>query len=191
VQDIVDRTNALKPDVVFIIGDLISGGAPFHKDDFAPLRDLQAKAFFVNGNHEHYEGPEEIDRLLENMGIEVLNDKKVDFEGVEIIGVDYVEDGDRVAALVKEMDLSEDKPTILLTHAPIDPRNDKVELVLAGHTHAGQIFPFQLIIRLRYKFIKGLYTSGKTKIYVTPGTNTWGPPMRSGSRNEITLLNLR
>ena len=89
------------------------------------------------------------------------------------------------------MDISEDKPTIMLTHAPMDPKNEKIELILAGHTHAGQIFPFHLVVRSRYKFIKGLHTSGKTRIYVTPGTNTWGPPMRIGSRNEITLLRLR
>lgn len=190
VQDIVDRTNALKPDVVFIIGDFVSGGAILNKDDFAPLNDLQAKTFFVNGNHEQYEGKEAVKRLLEDNGIEVLNDRMVEFEGIEIIGIDYIEDGDRVATILDEMNLSDNKPTILLTHAPIDPKNDKVELILAGHTHAGQIFPFQFVIRLRYKYIKGLYTSGNTRIYVTPGTNTWGPPMRIGSRNEITLLKL-
>jgi len=191
VQDIVDRTNALKPDVVFITGDIVSGGAALNEDDYAPLSDLEAKTFFVNGNHERYEGVEIMDQLMGKNGIEVLNDKKVDFEGIEIIGIDYIEDGDRVASILDEMELSEDKPTVLLAHAPIDPENENVELILSGHTHAGQIFPFHLVVRSRYKFIKGLYTSGNTKIYVTPGTSTWGPPMRIGSRNEITLLKLR
>ena len=191
VQEIVDRTNALKPDVVFITGDLLSGGAELNEDDFTPLNDLEAKTFFVNGNHERYEGVETIERLLGDNGIEVLNDRKVEFEGIEIIGIDYIEDGDRVASLLDEMDLSENKPTIMLTHAPLDPKNEKVDLILSGHTHAGQVFPFHLVVRSRYKFIKGLYTSGNTQIYVTPGTNTWGPPMRIGSRNEITLLHLR
>jgi predicted MPP superfamily phosphohydrolase len=190
VQEIVDRTNALKPDVVFITGDLLSGGAALDEDDFAPLNDLEADAFFINGNHERYEGTETIERLLGDNGIEVLNDRKVEFEGVEIVGFDYIEDGDRIAMLLDEMNISEDIPTIMLTHAPIDPKNDKVELILAGHTHAGQIFPFHLVVRSRYKFIKGLYAPGNTRVYVTPGTNTWGPPMRIGSRNEITLLRL-
>jgi predicted MPP superfamily phosphohydrolase len=191
VREIVDRTNALKPDVVFITGDILSGGAALREDDFAPLSDLEAKAYFINGNHERYEGTETIERLLGNNGIEVLNDRKVEFEGIEVIGVDYIEDGDRIASILKEMDLADEKPTILLTHAPINPENDKVDLILSGHTHAGQIFPFHLVVRSRYKYIKGLYTSGNTTIYVTPGTNTWGPPMRIGSRNEITLLKLR
>jgi predicted MPP superfamily phosphohydrolase len=191
VQDVVDRTNALKPDVVFILGDLVSGGAALNEDDFAPLNDLEAKTFFINGNHERYEGAETMGRLLGNNGIEVLNNRKVDFGGIEIIGVDYIEDGDRVTSILDEVNISEDKPTVLLTHAPIDPKNENVELILAGHTHAGQIFPFHLVVRSRYKFIKGLYTSGNTKVYVTPGTSTWGPPMRIGSRNEITLLRLR
>lgn len=191
LQKIVDRTNALEPDVVFITGDLVSGGTVLIEDAFSPLGDLEAKTFFAHGNHERYEGIEEVEALLANNGIEVLADERADFEGIEIIGLSYSEDGDRIESVLGEIDISEDKPTVLLTHVPIDPKNDRIELILAGHTHAGQIFPFNFVVQWRYKFIEGLYTLGDTRLYVTPGTGTWGPPMRLGSRNEITLFKLR
>ncbi len=191
LRKIVDRTNSLKPDVVFMTGDLVSGGAVLREESLAPLRDLEAKTFFVHGNHEHYEGIEEIEKALLDVGIRVLNNERTDFEGIEIIGLDYPTGENHMETILKKMDISENKPTVLLSHAPADPKNDKVELVLAGHTHAGQIFPFNFVVRSRYKYIKGLYTLGPTRLYVTPGTGTWGPPMRLGSVNEITLLRLR
>ena len=191
LRKIVDTTNSLKPDVIFITGDALSGGAAMNEDVLSPLGDLEAKAFFVNGNHEHYDGPDDIRHALENMGIRVLRDQEVEFEGIEIIGIDYTESRKHIQSVLSQSTLSDGRPTIVLSHAPIDPEDDRVELMLSGHTHAGQIFPFNFVIRLRYKFMKGLYTRGNTRIYVTPGTNTWGPPMRLGSRNEITLLELK
>lgn len=191
LERIVARTNALKPDVIFITGDIVSGAAVLRKEIFAPLAELEADTYFVHGNHEHYEGTEEIAEVLEAVGITILNDEETEFNGIELIGIDYRDGDGHAAAVLEKMNMSDDKPTILLTHAPMDPQNNRLELVLAGHTHAGQIFPFNFVVRTRYKFVKGLYSSGKTQIYVTPGTNTWGPPMRLGSRNEITLLELR
>jgi len=191
VRKIVDTTNSLKPDVIFITGDMLSGGAAMSKDVLSPLGDLEAETFFVNGNHEHYDGPTDIRHALENMGISVLRDQEIEFRGIELIGIDYTESRKHIQSVLSQSALADGRPTILLNHAPINPKNDRVELMLSGHTHAGQIFPFNFVIRLRYKFMKGLYTRGNTRIYVTPGTNTWGPPMRLGSRNEITLLELK
>jgi len=191
LQKIVDATNSLEPDVIFITGDIVSGAAVLRKEVFEPLADLEARSFFVNGNHEHYDGAEEIAGILTELGITVLCDEKAEFNGIEIVGVDYRENGERIASVLGDLALSNDTPTILLTHAPINPENERVELILAGHTHSGQIFPFNFIIWLRYKYINGLYALGNTSLYVSPGTNTWGPPMRLGSRNEITLLQLR
>jgi predicted MPP superfamily phosphohydrolase len=190
LRSVVEKTNALQPDVVFITGDIVSGGAVLQEDSLEPLDGLKAQTFFVYGNHEYYEGIDTIKQLIHSNGVRTLCDEKVEFEGIDIIGLDYHrgEDPSALESYLNGIDISDERPTVLLTHAPIDPKNQKIDLVLAGHTHAGQIFPFNFFIRLRYPFIKGLYDLGNTKVYVTPGTNTWGPPMRLGSRNEITLL---
>jgi len=191
LEKIVEKANSLKPDVIFILGDVVSGGAIVQKDVLAPLADLQAETFFVHGNHEHYEGIERIERALEGTGIRILKDQEIEFEGIEIAGLNYSEARGHASSVLNTMNISEDKPTILLSHAPIDPKDDRISLILSGHTHAGQIFPFHFVVGLRYPFTSGLHTSGNAMVYVTPGTGTWGPPMRLGSRNEITLLSLQ
>jgi predicted MPP superfamily phosphohydrolase len=66
-----------------------------------------------------------------------------------------------------------------------------VDLQLSGHTHAGQIWPFVWLVRLAVRFVRGVYREGASRLYVSPGTAFWGPPMRVGTRAEITLLTLR
>lgn len=190
LEKVVEKTNSLQPDVVFITGDVVSGGAVLREDTLQPLKNLKAQTFFVYGNHEYYEGIDIINRFINDNGIKILKDEKAEFGGIDIIGLDYHrgENPDALKSFLNTVDISDEKPTILLSHAPVDPKNQKIDLVLAGHTHAGQIFPFGFFVRLRYPFIKGLYDLGNTKLYVTPGTGTWGPPMRLGSRNEITLF---
>jgi predicted MPP superfamily phosphohydrolase len=191
LQKIVEITNSLRPDVIFITGDIVSGGAILQEDTFASLSDLGAKTFFVHGNHEHYEGIEEVDKALYESGVRVLVDEKVEFGGIEIVGLGYDRNENHKISVLDKMHLSENKPSILLSHVPINPTNDAVNLILAGHTHAGQIFPFNFFIRLRHKYVRGKHTLGNSTLYVSPGTGTWGPPMRLGSRNEITLLLLK
>jgi uncharacterized protein len=65
-----------------------------------------------------------------------------------------------------------------------------IDLQLAGHTHAGQIVPFNFLVNARYPVFQGLYMSGAHAIYVSSGTGTWGPPMRLGTHNEITVIRL-
>jgi predicted MPP superfamily phosphohydrolase len=193
LRKVVEKTNALQPDVVFMTGDIVSGGAVLTEDTLEPLQHLDAKTFFVYGNHEYYEGIDKINRLIHTNGISILRDEKCEFNGINIIGLDYHrgENPDGLKGFLDGMDLSDERPTILLSHVPVDPQNRKIDLVLCGHTHAGQIFPFNFIVALRYPFVNGLYKSDGITVYVSPGTGTWGPPMRLGSRNEITVFLLR
>ena len=89
-------------------------------------------------------------------------------------------------------------PTILLNHQPkavyfLEDFYNKVDIVVSGHTHGGQIFPFSLAMLLQQPYISGLHTfdnEHKTKVYVSQGAGFWGPPMRVGSEREISVLNL-
>ena len=87
-----------------------------------------------------------------------------------------------------------DRPVVLLAHDPrVFPEAARagVDLQLSGHTHAGQIWPFNLLVRLSVRFVRGLYRDGASQLYVSPGTAFWGPPMRLGTRAEITELIVR
>ncbi len=81
--------------------------------------------------------------------------------------------------------------TLLLSHQPLGFETaaaQGVQLQLSGHTHGGQLFPFSLLVGLRYRFVAGLYRDGLSYLYVSRGTGFWGPPMRLGSPSEITRL---
>ena len=91
---------------------------------------------------------------------------------------------------MKNLEIKESIPAILLNHVPINPKDNRIDLTVSGHTHNGQIIPFNLIVRLTTKHVKGLYELDNGYIYVSPGSNTWGPQMRLGSKNEIVYLKL-
>ncbi|MBT7903597.1 hypothetical protein HN587_07070 [Candidatus Woesearchaeota archaeon] len=72
----------------------------------------------------------------------------------------------------------------------IEAEKAGINLQLAGHTHNGQIFPFNFVVKAVFPHVRGLYKINNLNLYVSPGTGTWGPPMRLGSSNEITVINL-
>ena len=190
LKRIVDKVNGLEPEVIFITGDLVSGGSKIRPGMFDELKNFKAPVYFVNGNHEHYDGVEEIQKMLKEQNINSLNDEVVEFKGIQIVGVDYSLSSKYLQEVWSNLKVSEKKPTILLMHAPIKEGYPRVDLVLSGHTHGGQIVPFNLLARLVMPYVKGLYNLNDGHIYVSQGTGTWGPPMRLGTNNEITLLKL-
>jgi predicted MPP superfamily phosphohydrolase len=187
LQSIVEKTNALNPDVVFITGDLVDGSAPMHAGMFDELKGLKAPAYMILGNHETYEGVPEFLEIVKTTGIPVLRDEAVEFKGVQIVGLDFKDErGNASRQYLKTVDYS--KPTIVLHHIPVGVDEMKSGVMLSGHTHNGQIIPWNLFVRMAFKHVHGLYKTGDAYIYVSPGTGTWGPPMRLGSWNQITLL---
>ncbi|MBU4502353.1 MAG: metallophosphoesterase [Nanoarchaeota archaeon] len=198
IKNVVDNVNKLDPDVVFITGDLVSGGAKLRPGMFDELKKIKAKTFFVYGNHEFYEDLKEFDKVFSTTGIKILHDEVVEFNGVQILGTEFFQGGGfhgesggiPLKELLEKVKVSEEKPLIILKHIPGGLEGSNADLILSGHTHAGQIFPFTVFTRMATKYVSGLYKDGKTNIYVSAGTGTWGPPMRFGSRNEITLFEL-
>lgn len=198
MKRIVVETNNLKPDLVVITGDLVDGSAKLHRHTFKAINDLDAPVFFVTGNHDFYEGKDEIFRVLSDTNIKILTNKIVECSGIQIIGVDYSLKVDHLEKILKKLDINRKKPSILLYHIPngLKVSNQSgINLQLSGHTHNGQMFPFNLIVKIFFPHINGLYEYEneilKTYMYVSSGTGTWGPPMRLGSRCEITLINLK
>lgn len=204
IEQLVQRVNALQPDLVAITGDLVDGSVGELAYHVAPLRDLRAKdgVFFVTGNHEYYSGVEEWTAHLAELGVRVLRNERVAIGGAggfDLAGVDDAQakqygrghgmDVDRALA---GRDAS--RACVLLAHQPkaiLAAAKHAPCLQLSGHTHAGQIFPFTALVRIDQPYTRGLHQHEATQIYVSEGTGYWGPPMRLGTWAEITTIELQ
>ncbi|MGC9516507.1 MAG: metallophosphoesterase [Methanomicrobiales archaeon] len=194
MEKIVEKTNELHPDIVLITGDVVDGSAKLHKKTFCAIDKIDAPVLFVIGNHEVYEGLDEVYRVLDPTKIKILRNEIFEFQGIQIIGVDYSLKKDHLNNVLKKLKIDNKAPKILMYHVPqdVDVSNKfGINLQLSGHTHKGQIFPFNLLVKLAFPYFNGLYKYKGTYIYVSAGTGTWGPPMRLGSKNEITLITLK
>lgn len=196
---IVDKTNALRPDLVLITGDLFDGMDGNLDALVAPLKNFQSTGgvFFVDGNHETYLGTDKAFAALQGTGILILRDQVADVDGLKLIGISYPERGSKknVVDTLQELKAQfSGQPNILLYHAPTDIpaiARSGVNLQLSGHTHIGQLFPFNFVTKLIYHgYDYGLHRIGDYTLYTTSGTGTWGPMMRTDSRSEIVMITL-
>lgn len=204
VREIVQQVNALKPDFIVLTGDIIDTEVARVPKAMAELARLNAPlgVYFVTGNHEYFH---DIQPLLENLkssGIRVLENECVPLmkNNEAILNLAGVYDlfGRRIGVLEPDLeqalkDRIESQPLILLAHQPkfaLEVQSShRVDLILSGHTHGGQIFPFRFLVKLEQPYLAGLYQhSPTTQIYVNRGTGFWGPPMRILARAEITYF---
>ena len=199
---IVDRVNALAPDIVFITGDLASDDTPARElvrmSEFLTRLNPPLGVFACTGNHEYYGGLEKTCAAIRAGGVRILQD-----EAVLVADSFYVagrkdptsvpRGGARapLSEILKGLDRS--RPVILLDHQPVhleEAAAAGIDLQLSGHTHNGQVFPINLINKGIYELNWGLLKKGPTWIYVTSGAGTWGPPVRLGSTSEIVLFEI-
>jgi predicted MPP superfamily phosphohydrolase len=199
LSQVVERINAEEPAAVFITGDLFDGADGRLDELVRPLDGFHAPlgTYFVTGNHETYLGTERAYAALKTTRVRILRDERVDLNGLQVIGMSYPERGfsrDLGEAIRKLAGFDPQRPSILLYHAPAQTAQAKaagISLQLAGHTHHGQIFPFQFVTwRVYGKYYRGLHVEGDYTIYTSSGVGTWGPPMRTGDRPEITVIHL-
>jgi len=189
---VIRKTNALQPDVVAITGDLIDF-RDITSRELESLATLNAPTWFIIGNHERYVDVEEICDRLRGHGIKVIRNGTARFEDIQFIGIDDAEPKSQVRRELRHLSPDPDAYRILLYHRP-DGAEDAAawgaHLMLCGHTHNGQIVPFNFIVRRVFPRIRGLYEVDGMSLYVSPGTGTWGPILRLGSRSEISLFTL-
>ena len=193
LRRVVTRTNALAPDAVFVTGDLVDM-RELSTRELDPIADIDAPVFFCIGNHERYVECDQICAQLESLGVEVLRNRDVDALGIRIVGIDDIEDRAQMAMALQGIEISPDRFTVLLYHRPDGleaAMRAGVDLMLCGHTHNGQIVPFNWMVRRVYPKTAGRFDENGTVLYVSSGTGTWGPTMRLGTTNEITVLELR
>ncbi|WP_246078882.1 metallophosphoesterase [Modestobacter excelsi] len=205
-ERVVETVNAQRPDVVAIVGDLVDGEVDQLREDAAPLADLVSDqgVFFVTGNHEYFVDTAAWLRHLPTLGIDVLRNERVPIRrgsaSFDLAGID-----DRTAAasgvpghgadLDAALDGRDDATAlVLLAHQPVQvdqARAAGVDLQLSGHTHGGQLWPFDHAVRLDQPVVEGWSQQGDTQLYVTAGAGYWGPPMRVGARPEVTVVELQ
>lgn len=194
LERIIDKTNALNPDLVLITGDLVDNYNASTQKAIGLLKNLKAPVLFVTGNHERYVGPARVKKSLTEANVKVLNNQLVDYGQIQVIGVDYNDDEKDLEYTVEGLNIDKSKFCILMSHRPVKLETlfkTGIDLALTGHTHAGQIFPFNYIVGLFHPYLSSLQNHNNTYIYGTSGTGTWGPRMRLGSRSEIVLLEIR
>ena len=188
-----------KPDLLLCTGDFMDGAIPHlnhMSTHFAAINPPLGK-FAVTGNHEFYAGLKESLAFLKDAGFTVLRGEAVTTGPVRVAGVDFPAERqtsqlsytDEGAAL----DMGDDAGlfTILLKHQPFIEESSlgRFQLQLSGHTHKGQIFPFNYPVKLRYHYLAGLYDLGRgSRIYTSRGTGTWGPPLRLFAPPEVTIF---
>ena len=196
MRRIVTTLTRLRPDIVFIAGDMYDGTVARVRELAQPWARLAAPmgAFFVLGNHEQFSDSAKYLDAVEHSGVRVLNNEKVTVDGLQIVGVHYSDstNDDHFRSVLRHVDVDRDRASILLTHAPDRLKIAEEEgfsLQLSGHTHGGQFFPFTWITSRMYgKFVYGLQRLGNLIVYVSYGAGTWGPPLRLGTTPEIVLI---
>lgn len=191
LNKVIARVNAIEPDFLCITGDLIDATG-VTESSLASLKSVTCPIYYCIGNHEKYEDLDDILARLARLGVKVLRNATLKFrDDVQVIGIDDMDDPGQVARELRQVFIDEDAFVLLLYHRPRgleDAAAAGVDLMLSGHTHNGQIFPFNLVVGRVFDRIAGMYEHGDARLYVSQGTGTWGPAMRVGTRSEVTLF---
>jgi len=202
VDGIVKHVNSLNADIVVITGDLVDMPVEAFGDTLDSLKTLQSKfgVYFIPGNHEYFYGVHKIMEFVEYLGINVLSNRSmvindtINLAGVmDMVGKRFdFAPPDLTRALLH---IKTELPTVLLSHQPKivqEMKDEKIDLIVSGHTHGGQIFPFGLLVLLDQPYLSGLYQhSATTQVFVTNGAGFWGPPVRIFAQSEIVKLTLK
>lgn len=206
LTSVIEKTNALNPDLILITGDLVDKSPEELGSVMQKLKALKASlgVYIVFGNHEAYHQSNKWRLFFKNNGLQVLNNehKVIDFMDQKIIlgGVDFgarYEDEKADILLEKTFESApDDGVRLLMAHHPhvfSKAVEKNVVLQLSGHTHGGMVFPVDLLVKLSNKgYLRGVYKNGNSRLYVSNGTGLWGGfPARFVSFNEITLILLK
>ena len=196
MRRVVATLNRLRPDIIFIGGDMYDGTAAKVKELASPWAQIAPPfgTYFVTGNHEEFTDPTKYLDAVKQSGVRVLNNEKITVDGLQIVGVHFRDstNDDRFRAVLRHADVDRTRASILLTHAPDRLKiteEEGLSLQLSGHTHGGQFFPFTWITsRIYGTFVHGLQRLGNLLVFTSYGVGTWGPPLRVGTSPEIVLL---
>jgi hypothetical protein len=191
---------SLRPDLLLLVGDIFEGDETTYPNWLPVLQQFRAVhgVYVVTGNHEFYSGNAKIIDLFRRAGFHVLRDESVEpIPGLVLTGVDDVAFRGRAAhaaVLEKVLPQRPKGASVLLSHTPLETQRaagSGVGLMLSGHTHEGQIWPFTYLVKLAFPIMSGRYRVQDMTAIVCRGTGTWGPRMRLFKRSELLRITLR
>jgi uncharacterized protein len=203
VEKLVNRINELQPDIVLFPGDILDEEVePVLKyKSGVPLKNIKSKygVYAITGNHEYIGGIDNTAPYIESLGIKLLRDEYILIDSLFYIIGREDRSGKNfrgkirksLADIVNGIDKS--KPMILMDHQPFqlaEAEINSIDFQLSGHTHHGQLFPFNFITEKIYELSWGYMKKGNTQYYVSSGYGTWGPPVRTGNTPELLLINV-
>jgi predicted MPP superfamily phosphohydrolase len=202
LAQMVKTVNELKPHIVVAVGDVVDGNAArvWHMTESMAGLKAPMGVYGVLGNHDFYAGADESARFFEVSGIRLLRDSWAEVTpGLVISGVDDLTARSQFGGPEHPVETAlSGRPagaaTIYLSHSPWEASraaSNGARLMISGHTHKGQIWPFTYIVRTRYPYVAGRYNVDGMTLLVGRGTATWGPRMRLWERGEILKLTLR
>jgi len=199
IQKISNTIEALKKeylfDAILFTGDMIDSNA-YSLELLEPLSQKDLPVYFSYGNHEFYHDTPRFQSIIDTFGYHTLQNTKTSFSSeVDIIGINDSEFPWHLGQQLNSLDISNDKFSILLYHRPtsvLDAKDAGINLMLVGHTHGGQIFPYTFLIRFLFDdFPVGATTLEEFTLYHSSGVGLWGPKMLLGSENELTIIHLK
>ena len=191
LKKIIPLINQHNPSFVLVGGDLIDSNS-FKIQDLDEMKKINAPIYFVTGNHEHYiEDSQKHLNDFKNQNIKILDNENVLVDRINIIGLSDNQTKENKINKFEQL-FDSDYFNLLLVHQPSiwNSLKEKANLTLSGHTHNGQIFPFNLVVKIQFPQIYGVYSYLKNYLYVSSGAATWGPKIRIGSKNEILNIEL-
>ncbi len=198
IAAIVNKLNSLNPDIVLLPGDIVDGDLnPVVRQNLGEaLRQIKAPlgVWAITGNHEYIGGAEKACKYISEHGVKMLRDSTVFIDSsFYIVGREDRSDRKRKPLIELMQNVDKKYPIILMDHQPFhleEAEENGVDLQLSGHTHYGQMWPFNYITDMVYELAYGYLVKGSTHIYVSSGVGTWGPPLRIVANPEIVNFRL-
>lgn len=200
-QTIKEIADEQQPDLIVSTGDILDPGIKQRNEIVATLSEIKPPLgkFAIMGNHEFYTTEQYSKQFISDSGFTLLRNKSINIRNnLTVAGVD-----DPAIKRVKDAIIppiqtylspkTRDRYTVLLKHQPRIEENSEnfFDLQLSGHTHGGQIFPFNFFVRLVYPYMYGIYElKGGAVLYVSRGAGTWGPPFRFMARPEVVIVDV-
>ncbi|MBD1148085.1 metallophosphoesterase [Pelagibacterales bacterium SAG-MED31] len=188
---IISQIKKFEFDFILLGGDLIDS-SKVDLNFLEEFKQFDCPIYFVTGNHEYYiKNSNDFIQNLNQYNIQHISNNSKLFDDINLIGIDDNISNDKQIEIVNN-NIKKENFNLLLIHKPsiwLSIR-DNIDLMLSGHTHNGQIFPFNFFVRLQFKFKYNLYNYNNANLYVSSGSGPWGPKMRLGTFNEVILFNL-
>lgn len=203
VIKLVELINNEKPDIVLFAGDILDEDPQYviSTNLGEPLKRLSSKygIYAITGNHEYIGGVNNSANYIKSLGINLLRDSIALIDNnFYLIGREDLS-ANRWSKIKRKdlndffLEINKNLPVILMDHQPFNLRQASeypIDLHVSGHTHHGQLFPFNFITKAIYEKSYGYLKINNTNFFVSSGYGLWGPPIRTINRPEIVVINL-